>query len=132
MALVLGPIPAMVQAVVRRLIAESPHPPDRDERLNGFCLTGGPTGCSYLDESGEVWNWCAWDESVERVQDGPDKVGLVVIAAERVPELAEWLPRRPFDALDCQMCGGSRSLPPPWNLVQCPECSGLGWLPPED
>jgi hypothetical protein len=132
MVLILGPIPARVQAIVRRLVALRSHEPDQDERLNGLLLTGGPAGCSYLDENGEVWNWCFWDNSVERVKDGPVKVGLVAIAVERVPELTEWQPRRSVAALDCQVCAGSGSLAPPWNRVQCPECFGLGWLPAED
>jgi hypothetical protein len=102
---------------------------DADERLNGFCLTGGPTGCSYLDADGEVWNWW-WDDTVERVPDGSLKVGLVAIAAERVPGLAGWLPRRPAGAADCRACRASGWLRPPLPRVQCPECYGMGWLPP--
>jgi hypothetical protein len=128
MTVALGPMPANVRAVVGRLVVEARRDhPETDQRLNGFLLTGGPGGCSYLDADGEVWNWSAWDDSVERVEDGPLKVGLVAIAAERVPELGEWLPRRPVAAPDCQTCAGSGWLPPPWPRVQCPECSGLGW-----
>lgn len=133
MALILGPMPARVREIVQRLIAERRcNPPNADERLNGFLLTGGPSGCSYLDGEGEVWNLSLWDESIERVIDGPIKVGLVAIAAERVSELAEWLPRRPPAAADCRMCSGSGSLPPPWQRIQCPECYGMGWLSAED
>jgi hypothetical protein len=132
MPLRLGPIPASVRSAVQRLIAERrPDPPDPDERLNGVPLTGGPCGASYLDAAGEIWNWsCAMNEhpeSVERVPDGPMKVGLVAIGAERFPELAEWLPRRPATAVDCSTCQGSGSLPPPWHQVQCPHCFGMGW-----
>jgi len=112
------------------LVAEArPERPDADERLNGFLLTGGPAGCSYLDADGQVWNWCVFDESIERVPDGPLKVGLVAIAAERVPELAAWLPVRPRGASDCALCRGSGWLPSPWPRVQCPECNGMGWIP---
>jgi hypothetical protein len=130
MGLVLGPIPPSVRAVVVQLIAQGCcHPPNADERLNGLMLTGGPTGCSYLDADGEVWNWSFWDndESVERVPDGMMKIGLIAIAAERFPELAVWLPARPAKASDCKVCKMTGSLQP-LSPIQCPECSGLGWL----
>jgi hypothetical protein len=130
----LGPMPDAVRAVVRRLVADArSERPDADERPNGFLLTGGPGGASYIDTDGEVWNWFwDWDgsgEIVERVLDGPMKVGLVAIAAERVPELAAWLPIRPPCASGCEPCRGSGWLPPPWPRVLCPECNGMGWLP---
>ncbi len=129
----LGPIPDTVRLVVQRLIAESrSERPGIDERLNGFLLTGGPTGCSFLDANGEVWNWCTWDERIDQVPDGTLKVGLVAIAAERVPELAAWLPSRTPTALDCEPCHGSGWLPPPLARLQCPVCDGMGWVEPEN
>lgn len=125
----LGPMPDAVRDLVRRLIADGrPERPDPDERLNGFLLTGGPGGCSYLDSNGQVWNWSSYDESVELVPDGPHKVGLVAIAAERVPEFAAWLPARTPNAQDCRQCHGSGWLPPLLPRVQCPECNGMGWV----
>jgi hypothetical protein len=126
-------MPEAVQTVVRRLVADArTERPEADERLNGFLLTGGPGGASYIDVAGEVWNWfCDWDgsgEIVERVPDGPMKVGLIVIAAERVPELAAWLPSRPSGASDCGPCQGSGWLVPTLPRVLCPECNGMGWL----
>ncbi|WP_165228190.1 hypothetical protein [Aquisphaera insulae] len=129
--LALGPMPEAVRVAVRRLVAEARREqPGCDVRL-GLLLSGGPSGCSYLDAEGEVWNWSAWDETIERVEDGPLKVGLVAIAADRVPELAAWLPRPPAGAATCGPCAGGGWLLPPWPRVQCPECSGLGWVPPE-
>jgi hypothetical protein len=127
----LGPMPDAVRAAVQRLVAEARlkrwH---ADERLNGFSLTGGPGGASFIDSDGEVWNWFydGSGESIAHVPDGPMKVGLVAIAAERVPELAAWLPARPQAAKECGVCHGSCHLPPPASLIQCPECKGLGWL----
>src|SRR5262245_57141176 len=101
-------MPDAVRPLVRRLVADArPERPGPDQRLNGFLLMGGPAGCSYLETDGQVWNWSAFDESVELVPDGPLKVGLVAIAAERVPELGAWLPARPPAAADCQPCRGS-------------------------
>lgn len=127
--LVLGSIPGTIRVVVRRLVAETrPDRPNADDRLNGFLLTGGPGGCSFLYVDGQVWNRSWWDESVEVVPDGPVKVGLVAIAAERVPELAAWLPARPAGASGCVPCIGSGCLKPPLAPLQCPECSGMGWV----
>jgi hypothetical protein len=124
-------MPDAVRHIVRRLIVETrPERPEADERLNGFLLTGGPTGCSYLEADGEVWNWSVWDESIESVPDGPLKVALVAIAVKRVPELAAWLPARPSGATDCRPCQGSGWIPPPLNPLQCPECFGMGLIPP--
>jgi hypothetical protein len=95
--LLLGPMPETVRLLVQRLVAQS------GDRL-GFLLTGGPGGCSYLNAQGQVWNWSAWDDSVELVLDGALKVGLVAIAAEREPGLAAWLPPRPAAASDCGVC----------------------------
>jgi hypothetical protein len=119
-------MPDGVRETVRKLVETA-----RLEQSNptspflGFLLWGGPGGADYLDAEGEVWSWSTWDDMVERVADGPRKVGAVVIAAERVPELAEWLPRRPPAAMDCQVCNSSGRLHP---RLLCPECSGMGWL----
>ena len=127
----LGPMPEAVRRAVHRLITETDpaERPGSDERLSGLFLTGGPGGSSYLNAEGEVWNWF-WDESIEPVPDGPVKVGLVAIAAERVPDLAAWLPARPAGATDCDPCHGSGWLPPPLDQLLCPKCHGMGWGPP--
>jgi hypothetical protein len=128
--LLLGPMAVSVQTVIRRLVAEArPERPEADERLNGFLLTGGPGGCSFLDADGQVWNWSAFDESIDLVPDGPLKVSLVAIAADRMPELGAWLPSHPSGASDCGPCQGSGWVLPPLPRVLCPQCYGMGWLP---
>src|SRR5262245_52506944 len=130
MELKLGPIPPNVRSVVSRLVIEAQlQPREVDDRPNGFLLTGGPSGCSYLDADGEIWNLCVWDYFITRVEDGPMKVALIALAAERVPELAEWLPHRPLTASDCHACNGAGWLQPPLPRIRCPECVGLGWRP---
>jgi hypothetical protein len=65
MALMLGPMPANVRLVVRRLVEEAQRGPrEVEDRPNGFPLTGGPGGCSYLDADGEVWDFDFSDPSV--------------------------------------------------------------------
>jgi hypothetical protein len=129
--LVVGPMPEVVRIAVRRLVDEArKERPGRDARL-GILLTGGPSGCSYLDADGEVWNWSAWDEAIEPVPDGPLKVGLVAVAREELPELVAWLPRRPAGAATCALCAGGGWMLPPWPRHQCPSCWGLGWVEPE-
>ena len=130
MALALGSMPISVQIIVTRLVAEAQlRPREVAERPNGFLLTGGPGGCSYLDADGEVWDFCLWDDSIPRVENGPRKVSLIAIAAERVPELAAWLPSRPAGASDCMACMKTGWLQPPLPRIQCPRCFGMGWLP---
>jgi hypothetical protein len=134
MALTLGPMPERVREAVARLIVERrPNPPEADERLNGLFLSGGPTGCDYLTADGNAWSWDAWDNTVARIDDGPQKIAVIAIAAKRIPELAEWLPRRPPAARDCPTCHGTGRLLPPWpRHLQCSDCHGLGWAPDDE
>jgi len=92
----LGPMPETVRAAVLRLVvvARSQHS-DSNGRFLGYLLHGGPGGCDFLDANGDVWSWSAGDDTVERVPDGPRKVGAVAIAAERVPDLAKSTGKRP-------------------------------------
>ena len=131
MELSLGPMPPRLCSVVSRLVHEAQdRPPEVDGRSNGFLLTGGPGGCSYLDANGEVWDLDLWDGTTRTVADSPLRVSLIAIASERVPELAEWLPIRPATASDCHLCNRTGWLQPPFPRVQCVECFGLGWLTP--
>lgn len=130
--LLLGPMPEAVRAVVQHLVADGQNLPGCIEDHPVFMLAGGPGGASYLDADGEVWNcWYDFDgsgEEIQRVPDGPMKVGLVAIAAERVPGLAAWLPVRPPHASDCADCRGSGWMLPPLQEVLCPMCRGMGWV----
>lgn len=129
MSLSLGPMPPHVQSIVSRLVAEAQlRPREVESRPNAVLLTAGPGGCSYLDANGEVWSLNLFDDTIDLVPDGPVKVGLIAIASERIPELADWLPRRPATASDCQLCNTTGWLQPPFPSVQCVECFGLGWL----
>jgi hypothetical protein len=122
-------MPESVRLVVGQLVAEAQsRPRESDERPNGYLLTCGPAASVFLDADGEVWYLDLGDLSIHPVNDGPQKVGLIAIAAARAPELAGWLPRRPPEATNCQACQASGWLQPPFSRVQCPECYGLGWV----
>jgi hypothetical protein len=108
-----------------------PDPPAVDPVVDALFIYGGPGGCCYLKASGEMLSWDAWEDVVTTMEDGPDKVAIIVFAAEHRTELARWLPVREPNAKDCQTCGAKGWLPPPWARVLCPDCSGPGWLPLE-
>src|SRR5690349_7753062 len=127
MPLSLGPMPDGLRPIVSRHIAEHRRRWRRSEllrrlglgwlekyrrkepsryfnELNAIFIVGGPSGCTYLDADGEIWDRSAWDDSIVRVEDGPGKVGIIAFAARSLPELAQWLPRRPAGAVDCSPC----------------------------
>ena len=129
MTLMLGPMPASVRVTVSQLVeAARGQWSGTSGRFLGYFLHGGPSGCDFLDADGEVWSWCAWDDSVEHVPDGPRKVGAVAIAAERIPALAAWFPIRPRHAVDCDMCHGQGWLDVITPRLLCPEFYGMGWI----
>ncbi len=98
----LGPMPTDVAHSVRRLIHERPI--KSGDFPNWLLLWGGPGGCDYLDENGDVWEWSGFDGSVQLVVDGPRKVGAIAIASQTIPELTPWLPARSAGASDCELC----------------------------
>ena len=117
----LGPMPPRLREALGRWIeaGRCAEPPTVDERCNGLFIYGGPVFCCYLDADGVIRKWDAFDESVEVLADGPDKVGIVAIAAGHLPELAVWLPQRPPTAMECGPCGGSGWLRRPLPRIQC-------------
>jgi len=61
----------------------------------------------------------------------------LVAGAQRFPWLAELLPSRPADALDCSVCAGRGVIVPlnamPGSLgIFCPNCEALGWVSPSN
>ena len=135
MELALGPMPPGLTETVRRWIEDKAL--DRpwnnvNEELNALFICGGPAGCCYLDATGEVWSQRLGpdgiDEPATPVEDGPIKVSLIAGAARSLPDLAAWLPRRPPEAVSCATLRGGGMLLPPFPRIQCPECSGLGWV----
>jgi hypothetical protein len=79
-----------------------------------------PDGSVWLyhddnDPRGE-WNW--------RQASDRERMGALVIASERIPELRRAIPSRPVEAPDCVRCGGTGRI---FESIICPECGGLGW-----
>jgi hypothetical protein len=134
MGAALGPIPKTLQDLVAHWIKQgNPHtlPPTIDDAADGLYICGGLGYLCSLHTDGTIRDWDSDDDLGEVVPDGPLKVSIVVIGARRLPELAEWLPSRPTAARTCEVCVGTGRYLPPMPPMVCPECSGLGWLPPE-
>ena len=129
MAHLLGPLPETMRPFVSQLVNEARKGQAAiDPRIDGFLLAGGPGGCSFLDADGEAWFWSVADESITHIEDGPRKVSLICLAAERVRGLAQWLPSRPPLACNCPKCNASGWINVQSVRLQCPNCSGIGWL----
>jgi hypothetical protein len=130
----LGPLPADLQEVVERWIDDGTklNSPTDDLVCDAFLLCGGPGACYYLEGSGDILRWDTWDDAVTTLDDGPDKVSIIVCASQYLPELSTWLPVRPSHAQDCEPCNGTGWLLPPLPKVVCSACSGLGWLSTPD
>lgn len=58
--------------------------------------------------------------------------GAIRCGVERLPWLADALPRRPMGATDCPQCRGTGTFPPERGSagVLCDRCCSRGWLAP--
>jgi len=56
-----------------------------------------------------------------------ERTASLVIAQKRIPELAQLLPPRPADAIECDKCRGSGYI---IQQVVCGNCGGMGWIAP--
>jgi hypothetical protein len=108
--------------------------PDRAawlRELDAVYLYGTIGSQAVLLADGTVRLWVAeqWpDSEVETGRDAApeERIGALVIGAEKYPVLRELLPLRPPDATTCSICAGSGYLS--GTTVICTECSGLGWV----
>lgn len=68
--------------------------------------------------------------TIGRAAEGGERIGMLVIGAQKMPELRVMLPVRRDGAFDCGLCEGSGY----WERTEvspgilCPLCSGLGWV----
>lgn len=97
-----------------------------------------------LTSTGEIWVAEYDFDTVEgtaatvtwRRTGGVERLGFIVIAARRFPELRALLPARPAGAADCADCRGTGD----WHLFSgdrkeslrirgmiCKTCGGMGW-----
>jgi hypothetical protein len=132
MTVSLGPMPPRLRCIVAGWIEAGRRktPQETDDEINAIAISGGPAYLTYLDADGEVWILELGEQAFKQLGDGPMKVASIAAAADKKPELSEWLPRRPFGAIDCTQCAGRGWWLPPLPRVICNECHGLGWLVP--
>ena len=91
-------------------------------------LYRGWTETIGIQPSGEIVRWSP-DGDFAGIQPEDDRVWVLsalVEGSKRYPELAELIPQRPPDAVDCE-CRKN-----PWiasGKFECGKCGGVGWLP---
>jgi hypothetical protein len=68
------------------------------------------------------------DPDVWRLATREERITALLIAAERMPQLAALLPVRKAEAVECAECSGRGTTV--MNVVFCSHCGGLGWVPP--
>jgi hypothetical protein len=90
-------------------------------------------GTLFLRPDGEILG-CDHDSDGPPVpQNDPAwRITALVVAAEKFPDLAVFLPDRPSLAVDCAACDGRGHITVPEidKEFLCEKCCGLGWLPP--
>jgi hypothetical protein len=92
---------------------------------------------AVLRLDGTVWvdrcdSWPESDVSTWRLGTQEERIGSLLIAKHRLPEVAALLPARPSSAFDCPTCSGGGYLhaSPTNRGLLCPYCWGLGWQDP--
>lgn len=84
---------------------------------------------TFLRRDGSVWQAFEpkWPNQAPtwREANNDSRVAALVLAAARLPELAELLPPRPFDALNCPSCFNQDVV---LGYLVCHQCHGLGWI----
>jgi hypothetical protein len=130
-------LPAHIADRIRALVASTStvgHHIDQEAARHGAVALMGTIGSLWLMRpDGTLWD--VDDDSGKHLQPLPPELHLtaLVAGAERYPWLAELLPSRPLDALDCTTCRGRGRLhgnpPHQDHYVYCTHCSALGWIP---
>jgi hypothetical protein len=123
---------------LRRHMAKATHREPFELQHDAIMLTGDFGGLVFLTMDGYIFaeDWDLADVEAMRHPALPRKVtepleahAALVIAAERIPELAELLPKRPPRYLDCQRCEGTGWFRLGSEIrIVCERCGGLGWL----
>lgn len=121
-----------VERLIRQfLTATSPDPLGLREIVslsNALPLYLDIGGCYSVRPSGEIISF-EWDTEDEvQVETRPLIRNLALCqGSKKYPELREFIPSKPVDAVECPQCRGKGELPAPLNRVIC-SCGGVGWL----
>ena len=88
----------------------------------------------FVSPTGEVFSCDVMEEicSPQKVESRAERLGILLLAQKRLPELTAFLPERSLSSEICRACGGSGKLsfdgqPVLGGRVICSECGGLGW-----
>lgn len=110
------------------------HPTSSDAdfaaRHRALPLYAGWTGTTYLTASGEFWfRNCEYaPPRIENDLNDSSKIVALVVAAERYPQLASLLPKRPDLAIECDACNGRGQITVgSISNIICGQCKALGW-----
>jgi hypothetical protein len=83
-----------------------------------------PSGAVRMSRADQ---WPESDVQTEREATTEERIAALVLGAEKWPQIAELLPARPTDAVDCSACRGAGMIPRPGGVI-CSKCHGLGWV----
>jgi hypothetical protein len=116
---------------VARTPKESLHVDHEAARYGGISLLGTIGATWLMRPDGTLWD--VDDDFGRPLQPLADRFHSTALVAgvDRHPWLAELLPSRPVDALDCRDCAGRGRIGPaddPSTFAYCSACGSLGWI----
>jgi hypothetical protein len=132
-------LPPHISRQIREVIGrKGGFPIDEEDRSHDAIALMGTIGSIWmLRADGTLWDADA--DFGKPLTPLPDELRTTAVVAgvERFPWLAELLPAKPPDAVDCAGCAG-RGVVVPVNSLPggsgffCPTCQALGWLSPSN
>ena len=127
-------LPAQIANRIRTFVAQTSkigmHVDCEAARNGGISLMGTIGATWLLRPDGSFWDVDDdFGRPIEPLAEAFHVMALVA-GSERHEWLAELLPPRPTEAIDCLTCKGLGKIHParrPDEFVYCPKCSALGW-----
>ena len=122
-----------VAAALARLTAEARTDATVDVAREAAVATGGlPVHCDMggvlvVTAGGDVNYYDPEHKTTSRVADSRWRTLALVKAARNHPELASLRPAMPVDAMACTSCSGTGRV---FEVADCGQCMGTGWLVP--
>jgi hypothetical protein len=121
---------AVQRANLEALSRVNPHMAAELRALDGLYLFGtiGSEAALLRDGSVQMWvaeSWPTSETYTQRRASPEERIGALVLGAEKWPELKALLPTRAPDASSCERCSGGGRVK---SRVLCPDCSGLGFI----